>query len=141
MTTDELNDVIGEMRLPKGTSIRVRAESVGAARMYVDAGTLPDSEFDGSTVQVRYDVHLTEDVMQRLTPHDFMRGILQLVLRLAIHEVYEQTRYRGQPLIEPHPEKGWTRGFLSPHRLDHFFTNLAAEPEAAFNTGRSEMDF
>jgi len=44
----------------------------------------------------------------------FLWWIREVLMKRVLHELDEWLRLDGRPLVEPHPEKGWTRGVLDP---------------------------
>lgn len=45
-----------------------------------------------------------------------LRWVLDVLSARLLHEVEEWLRLDGQPVVEPHPEKGWLRGVIGSGR-------------------------
>lgn len=112
MTFDEMKAVLERVTFRPGWRFEFYRDPTGAA--VFRCGTRePDSEQPGVTVDVFYTETLSPVRMGLLDQAGFLAWIREIVTARVAHEVDEWLRLDGRPFVEPHPEKGWSRGVLS----------------------------
>lgn len=104
-----VHEVINEMRLPPGVGIRVKSwdidtghyEIVQWLRTEDSNGIIDDPDFN---VLSTTNFNLTSGMVTDRTKHCIAKMIFDGTMSMFTHEVKEWVTFRGEHIMEPHPE-------------------------------------